>query len=265
MNAGIPINVQPLERAVAVLAGATSGMGFECAAQLAEAGAPAVVINGRDEARGGAALDALRKRAPDTDFRFRSADVTDAAQAAALIDFAVAEFGRIDVLVNCAGGDYTPRLLHDTAIEDIAAIVTHVLMGALHCSRAALPAMMSQGGGSIVNIASDAAKLATPGESVIGAALAGILMFTRTLAMEAKRSGVRVNCVTPSIVRGTRSYETLMAHEFSGRLFQKAEAAAHLGVVTPADIAPMVVYLAGPASARLTGQGISINGGISAA
>ncbi|MFQ5958956.1 MAG: SDR family NAD(P)-dependent oxidoreductase [Alphaproteobacteria bacterium] len=258
------VNIQPLERAVAVLTGATSGIGFESAAQLAAAGVPAIVVNGRDPAKGDAALAALSERAPGTEFRFRAADVTDGAQAAALIDFTVAEFGRIDVLVNCAGGDHAPKLFHDTASDEIAAVMSHVMMGALYCSRAALPTMMAQRGGSIVNIASDAAKVPTPGETVIGAAMAAILMFTRTLAMEAKRSGVRVNCLTPSIVRGTKSYDMLMAQPFSGKLFEKAMAAAHLGVVTPADIASMVVYLASPAAARVTGQGISINGGISA-
>jgi NAD(P)-dependent dehydrogenase (short-subunit alcohol dehydrogenase family) len=99
----------------------------------------------------------------------------------------------------------------------------------------------------------------------MGAALSGIAMFTRALALEGKRSGIRANCVTPSIVRGTPLYDRLMAAPFTGRLFAKAEAQAHLGVVTPADIAPLIVFLASPAAAKLTGQAISVNGGISAA
>ena len=95
--------------------------------------------------------------------------------------------------------------------------------------------------------------------------MAAIVMFSRTLAIEAKRSGVRVNCVTPSIVRDTPLYDRLMADDFAGRLFAKAERRAHLGVATPGDLAALVVYLASPAAARLTGQAISVNGGISAA
>ena len=124
---------------------------------------------------------------------------------------------------------------------------------------------MAQRGGAIIAIASDAAKVATPGEAVVGAALAGILMFTRTAAMEAKRSGIRLNCITPSIVRGTPHYDKLMADGFAGRLFAKAESRADLGVVEPEDLAQLVVYLASPAAAKLSGQGISLNGGITAA
>ena len=125
--------------------------------------------------------------------------------------------------------------------------------------------MAAQGGGVILNTASDAAKVATPGETLAGAFLAGIAMFTRTLAVEGKRNGIRANCLTPSIVCDTPFYDRLMAGPFSGKLFAKAEQAARLGVVTPKDIAPLVVFLASPAAAKLTGQSISVNGGISAA
>ena len=94
--------------------------------------------------------------------------------------------------------------------------------------------------------------------------MAAIVMFTKTLAMEAKRMGVRANALTPSIVSGTRTYDRVMAGGFSRKLFDKAIKAARLGVVTPDDIAPMIVYMAGPQGARMTGQAISINGGISA-
>jgi NAD(P)-dependent dehydrogenase (short-subunit alcohol dehydrogenase family) len=125
--------------------------------------------------------------------------------------------------------------------------------------------MMTQKSGSIICIASDAAKVATPGEVAIGAAMAAIAMFCRGLAIEAKRSGIRVNCVTPSIVKDTPFYKTLMTDPFASKLFSKAERMASLGVVVPDDIAALVAFLAGPGSARLTGQTISVTGGISAA
>jgi NAD(P)-dependent dehydrogenase (short-subunit alcohol dehydrogenase family) len=117
----------------------------------------------------------------------------------------------------------------------------------------------------IINIASDAAKLATPGESVIGAAMAAIVMFTRALAIEAKRDGIRVNALTPSLLSGTPGADRVMAEGFSKKLFEKAAAMADLGVPEPDDLAGLIVFLAGPGAARITGQAISVNGGISAA
>jgi 2-hydroxycyclohexanecarboxyl-CoA dehydrogenase len=105
----------------------------------------------------------------------------------------------------------------------------------------------------------------TPGESVIGAAMAGIIMFSRTLATEGKRDGIRVNCITPSIISGTATYAQVMADEFSGKLFGKAVKMAQLGVVEPQDMAELIVFLASPAAAKLSGQAISLNGGISQA
>jgi 2-hydroxycyclohexanecarboxyl-CoA dehydrogenase len=132
-------------------------------------------------------------------------------------------------------------------------------------TRIALPYLREQGGGSIISIASDSAKTATPGETVLGAAMAAIVMHTRTAAMEAKRYGVRVNALTPSLVLGTATTEHVLQDGFSRKLFEKAARQAHLGVAEVADVAALVVFLGGPASAKLTGQAISVNGGISAA
>ena len=115
----------------------------------------------------------------------------------------------------------------------------------------------------IINVASDAGKLSTPGETVIGAAMAGIVMFSRALANEAKRSGIRVNVLTPSIIRGTPLYDDLMEHPFASKLFTKAEKMASLGVVEADELAQLAVFLASPAAAKLSGQAISMNGGIS--
>ena len=259
------LTVRSLPETVAVIVGGTSGIGLETAGQLAEAGVRRIVVNGRDEARGAAALAALAARAPGAELSFVAADMTRPEGADALIAEAVAAFGRVDLLVNSAGGGDMPALFHELDGARLEAIVRDGLMWVLQSCRAALPHMAAQRGGVIVNVASDAAKIATPGESVIGAVMAAIVMFSRTLAIEAKRSGVRVNCVTPSIVRDTPLYDRLMADAFAGRLFAKAERMAHLGVVTPGDLAALVVYLASPAAARLTGQAISVNGGISAA
>src|ERR1039458_8956202 len=93
------------------------------------------------------------------------------------------------------------------------------------------------GGGSIVNIASDAAKVATPGESVLGGAMAAIVMFSRVTAIEAKRNGIRVNVITPSLIAGTPTAGHVLRDGFSKNLFEKAASLAHLGVAEPDDLA----------------------------
>jgi NAD(P)-dependent dehydrogenase (short-subunit alcohol dehydrogenase family) len=157
-----------------------------------------------------------------------------------------------------------PRLLHEFPIDEMAAVVTDQLAGVMHLTRAVIPHMRAAGSGVIVTVASDAAKVPTVGESVIGAAMAAIVMFSRTVAMEAKRDGIRVNCVTPSLVSGTGGYDRTMSDPFSARLFGKALGLAQLGITEPDDLAALIAFLAGPDSARLTGQAISVNGGISA-
>jgi 2-hydroxycyclohexanecarboxyl-CoA dehydrogenase len=247
-----------------LITGGTSGLGLATARHFAAAGVPRIAINGRNAERGETALRALRDAFPALRCELVRGDVGVPAEAEDVARRTLAAFGAIDVLVTYAGGDHVPELFHEIAIDRVAPIAAHYLMAAMVACRAVLPAMMTAGRGAIINVASDAAKVPTPGETVIGAAMAGIAMFSRTLAMEAKRSGIRVNAVTPSLVANTPVHDRVMAAPFSAKLFRKAAAAAHLGLAEPHDIAALVVFLASPQAARLTGQVISLNGGISA-
>jgi NAD(P)-dependent dehydrogenase (short-subunit alcohol dehydrogenase family) len=125
--------------------------------------------------------------------------------------------------------------------------------------------MLAKGGGAIVSYASDAAKAPTPGESVHGGALAANVMFTKVLALELGRQNIRVNAITPSITRGARTYDAVMAGGFSKKLFEKAERKARLGAASAETVAPMAVFLVSPLASHITGQVISVNGGISVA
>ncbi len=249
---------------VALVAGGTAGIGLASAAALLRAG-HRVFIVGRSPERGKSACEKLRRTTPAADIHFFSADVSLPEGAQSAIRACIDAFGRIDVLVSVAGGAPLPRPVHETPLADVSRIIGSITSGILLPVRAALPVMMQQNSGSIICIASDAAKIATPGEAPIGAAMAAVVMFCRALAIEAKRSHVRVNCITPSIVKNTPFYDVLMEDAFASKLFKKAEGLALLGVVEPDDVASLVVFLAGNESSRLTGQTISVNGGISAA
>lgn len=256
---------RPLADSRVLIVGGSSGVGLATAVEFARAGAPAIVLVGRNAQRGAQACEAVRRVASGVQVEFVAADANDVAQAGHAVSRTLELLGRIDVLVNSTVGPFTPRLLHETPVEDIPAIVSAQMLAPLVMSRLVLPGMRAQHGGLIVNIASDAGKLATPGESVIGAAMAGIIMFGRALAMEAKRDGVRVNTLTPSLIEGTLTYDRVTQDGFSAKLFAKAAKMAQLGLTQPEDLAHLIVFLARPEAARITGQTISPNGGISAA
>jgi 2-hydroxycyclohexanecarboxyl-CoA dehydrogenase len=252
------------DSAVAI-AGGTAGVGLASALAFAEAGVTKLALFARSVERGTAARNLILERFPDALVEFIPVEADDVDAVLAAVDQANTALGGIDVMVSSLTAAYAPELLFRLDPHDLANILTKQALPPIYFTRAVLPIMQAQGGGSIINIASDAGKIATPGESVLGAAMAAIVMFSRTAAIEGKRDGIRVNAITPSLIAGTATAERVLAQGFSKALFEKAAKMAHLGVAEPEDIAALVVFLGGPGAAKLTGQAISANGGISAA
>ena len=247
-----------------VVLGGTAGVGFETARQFAELGARVVLV-GRDGRRGSAACADLRTSVPDAEVSFVRADAVDPDQAIEAATVARERLGDIDVLVSSTGPSEPPRLLADIPISALRVRIEEIVLPPLHMMHAVLPSMRARGSGAVITVASDAAKIATPGETLIGAGMAAIVMFCKAAALEAKREGVRINLLTPSLIAGTPGAALIAGEPFSARMFAKAASMAHLGVVEARDLAAMAVYLASPSAARITGQAISINGGISIA
>lgn len=261
-----PASAQPdfqLVGARVLIAGGTSGVGLHTARAFAAAGAAAIVLGGRDAGRGASAEEAVKEVGGSV--TFVSADVTTAEGATRLVDEAVAHMGGIDVLVNSTVAPYMPVLLHAMPIGDLAAVLTQQGLGTMLVCRAVVDVMREAGAGAIVNIASDAQRVPTPGETGIGAAMAAIVTFSQTLALEAKRYGVRVNVLSPSLIVNTGSHERAMAAEFSKKIFDKIVSQAHLGLTEPEDLSNAILFLSSTLSRRITGQVISVNGGISIA
>lgn len=265
MNQAVTRPALRLEESSVLIIGGTSGVGLATAIDFARAGVPRIGINGRDVARGERARAAVLAQVPTARVEFFAGDCNDGEQARAVCEGARAALGSVDVLVNSTVGPYGPRLFHHIEFKDLQPMVFKQLMAPILTCHLVWPWMRERKAGVIVNIASDAGKVATPGESVLGGAMAAIIMLSRALALEGKRDGIRVNCLTPSIIEGTITYGNVMADDFAGKLFGKAVKMAQLGLVQPEDLAAMIVFLAGPHGARLTGQAISVNGGISAA
>jgi 2-hydroxycyclohexanecarboxyl-CoA dehydrogenase len=257
--------VRSYEESGVVIAGGSSGVGLASALGFIDAGVTRIALLSRSEGRGIAARDLVRARNPEATVEFIAVDADDVAQVTGAIAQAHDLLGSIDVMVSSIASNYKPELLFRIPPEELAHILTRQALPPIYLTHAVMPYMQEQGGGSIINIASDAAKVATPGESVLGAGMAAIVMFSRTVAIEAKRNGIRVNALTPSLIAGTPTAERVLEDGFSKGLFEKAAKMAHLGVAEAEDLAALVVFLGGPASAKLTGQAISVNGGISAA
>ncbi|HLG88159.1 MAG TPA: SDR family NAD(P)-dependent oxidoreductase [Alphaproteobacteria bacterium] len=247
---------------VALVTGSTSGIGLATAELLAQSGASAVIVNGRDETAGRNAVERVRSAAPTARIEFIAADYTKSADIERL--FAPADAaGGLDILIHTATGGSPPDLFMKIDPADWERTIAGKWVSLMRCCRRAIPGMIAKGGGAIVAVGSDAAKLATPGESVIGGAFAAQAMFMKVLAVELGRYKIRANVVTPSITRNTKTYQSVMAGEFSRKLFEKAEARARLGVPVPENIAPLIAFLASPLASHITGQVVSANGGIS--
>lgn len=254
-----------LKGKIALVTGSTCGMGARTAEQLARAGAELVLINGRSAETGAAALRELQAAVPDGRFEFVAASYTTAEGVDRLFE-RTAALGGLDIFVHTCMADGTGlKPFTQTSRQDWEAMVQGLFLSLVDCCSRAVPQMMARGGGAIVSYASDAAKIATPGESISGGCLAANVMFVRTVALELARHNIRVNAVTPSITRGTRTYDRVMADAFSRKLFEKAERRARLGVASAENVAPMAVFLASPMASHITGQVVSVNGGISAA
>ena len=243
---------------VALVTGATGAIGFEVAAQAAAAG----VIVGLHGSSAESVADAsrrLKQRVPDAHLIPAPADFRATGAIEAMVSNVVLAAGRLDAVIHCgivgARGIAGPFAGTDPpAFGDHAALVIGSFQ---RLCFAALPHLSRQGG-TIIAFASDAGRFGAARQAVVGAAFGGIMSFVRNLALEVARDGVRVHCLSPSFVADTPVFA---AHP--GRA-EAASARAGLGLPTPADIAPMALFLCSPAAAKITGQVISINGGLNA-
>ena len=243
-----------LERHVAIVTGGAQGIGRGIALALAAEGADVAILDTDATAATevAAVIRATGRRAMAVEV-----DVTDARR----VDAATAEvgsaLGRLDVLVNNVG--WTPNEpFADSKPETWRRIVDVNYLGALNCTHAALPIMIEQGSGRIVSIASDAARVGTPREAVYAGAKAAIIGFSKSLAAEVARHGITVNVVSPATVDTPLLRFMLTAEQIERR--RQANPMGRLG--RPEDVAATVVFFASPRAAYVTGQVLSVNGGV---
>ena len=244
-----------LEGRVALITGGSRGIGRETALSFARAGADVVVGDVIPAVESAAAeVRALGRRALAV-----HVDVTDSAQVYEAVGKAVKELGRVDILVNCAGIHLVQRFT-EGAVADWERLLRVNLLGTMVCCRAVIDGMIERQYGKIVNVASDAGRVGSMGQAAYGASKGGVIAFTRNLAVEMARYKINVNCVSPGLINtdmwnANRRDNPKLAEAYENMIPWK-----RLG--EPEEIAAAIQFLVSEEAAYVTGQTLSVNGGV---
>lgn len=248
---------------VVLVTGAASGNGLAIAERFLADGAAVVAVDVSGDGLERASSDWAAT--PDRAARLHTvvADVTDADQVEAAVRAAAERFGRLDVLVNNAGitGDQRATTLHETPIDQFDLVMAVNVRGVFLGCRAALPVMLEQGRGVIVNIASVAGLVAFPGRCAYTTSKGAVVQLTKSIAADYAGRGIRANAVCPGMVH------TPMTH---WRLSDPALRAAMLEripqreIAEASDVADAVAFLAGPEARQFNGSALVMDGGYSA-
>ncbi len=188
-------------------------------------------------------------------------DVTDSHSVAKMVQMTLQEFGRIDVLVNCAGIGRSERLA-DMSDQSWDEVIRTDLYGTFYCCRDVVRVMIQQQAGSIINISSVAGVRSLPGFAAYGASKSGVIMVTKILALEVARYHIRVNAIAPGYFRTDMNAAELDDPEIGPRIIKRIPMRR---VGQPEEITPVAVLLASDDASFITGEVFSVSGGEMAA
>ena len=248
-----PETLQRLRDQVAVVTGASRGIGRAVALALAAEGAKVVVNYASSSAAADAVVDEITKMGSQA--IAIQANVADSQQVDALFNAVMDKWGRIDVLVNNAGIARDTLLLR-MKLEDWQAVIDLNLSGVFLCTKAASKIMLKQRSGRIVNVTSVVGEMGNPGQANYSASKAGVIGFTKSVAKEVASRGITLNAVAPGFI------ETDMTADLkAGEEILKAIPLGRYG--QPEEVAGLIRFLAAdPAAAYITGQVINVDGGM---
>ncbi|MFH1626107.1 MAG: SDR family oxidoreductase [Pseudomonadota bacterium] len=249
---------------VALITGSSSGVGRTIALKFSENGAD-VVINGRSPETGVKTVNEIKELGRQA--IFEQADITIYSEVKGMADRVLERMSQIDILVVSGGSAghggaiAAPNFFRELHPDDYIAHINSQYFSRLYCVRAVLDHMIERRSGKIVLLGTDAGRWPTPGESVIGGAGAALVLTTKVLAGEFARWGIRINTISTTVTRDSPALDQVALSGPAGKVFQKAMEKQPFPL-TANDIAEAALFLASEASDQITGQTLSVNGGL---
>lgn len=244
------------------ITGGTGSIGSELAYQALAAGWNVIIQGSRDTS-----VNELVRKLQDTHQNARvsgvAADIKNTGAVEQMLEAAATEFGRLDAIVDClVTGPDQGGIVGPLEHTNPNAFLPFAELSIVYLERLAFSALpwLKKSSGCLLSLVSDAGLFPAPRQAIIGAARAAAISFIKNIAIELAHDGVRANCISLSFVAGSNSFKKLSAS--GAERIEKARKRAGLGLPTPSDIAPLALFLCGHGAQRITGQVISLNGGL---